>query len=217
MPTDKKANTLWQAHHLSDISCPCVCHSVFFNGITGDAASHLATVVLEHAMMTDFCGIPLASLRENSITELDLENKAVGMPGVIVLSKLLPSAAALTLLKCACRPKVFAILSAPIDTPPSHGSLKFNQLCGLDSYANGTYTAEGITKLCEALKGSAVTALKCAAAQECSLPCQRPLTLPLPTFAAWATTGSAASACTEAAPTPQRVSPSCARGSRGAP
>jgi hypothetical protein len=52
-----------------------------------------------------------------------------------------------------------------------------NKLCGLYGYGRGTYTAEGITKLCEALKGSAVTALKCAAAQECSLPCQRPLTI----------------------------------------
>ena len=39
-----------------------------------------------------------------------------------------------------------------------------NQLCGLDFMGNGTYTSEGITKLCEALKGSAVTSLKCAAA-----------------------------------------------------
>ena len=30
----------------------------------------------------------------------------------------------------------------------------------------GTYTAEGITKLCEGLKGSAVTSLKCAARPE---------------------------------------------------
>ena len=29
----------------------------------------------------------------------------------------------------------------------------------------GTYTAEGITKLCEGLKGSSVTSLECAAAQ----------------------------------------------------
>ena len=50
--------------------------------------------------MTDFCGIPLASLRENSITELNLEGKDIGVPGAIVLSKLLPSAAALTSLKC---------------------------------------------------------------------------------------------------------------------
>ena len=31
-----------------------------------------------------------------------------------------------------------------------------NQLCGLDWFGKGTYTAEIITKLCEALKGSAV-------------------------------------------------------------
>ena len=38
-----------------------------------------------------------------------------------------------------------------------------NQLCGIDGWGSGSYTAEGITKLCEALKGSAVTSLKCAA------------------------------------------------------
>ena len=100
LPTDKKPNTLWQ---LSLTSPAPVCHSVGNNNITGDAANHLATVVLEHAIMTDFCGIPLASLHENSITELDLEYKGVGVPGAIVLSKLLPSAAALTSLKCACQ------------------------------------------------------------------------------------------------------------------
>ena len=62
--------------------------------------------------MTDFCGIPLVSLRENSITELNLEHKGVGVPGAIVLSKLLPSAAALTSLKYASRPKAFAFVSA---------------------------------------------------------------------------------------------------------
>ena len=47
-----------------------------------------------------------------------------------------------------------------------------NQLCGV--YENfddescttklkGTYTSEGITKLCEGLKGSAVLSLRCAA------------------------------------------------------
>ena len=66
--------------------------------------------MLEHASMTDFCGIPLTSLRENSITELNLGNKGVGMPGAIVLSKLLPSAAALASLKYASRPKAFAFV-----------------------------------------------------------------------------------------------------------
>ena len=47
---------------------------------------------------------------------------------------------------------------------PTHGSLASNQLCGLNSFGFGTYTAEGITKLCEGLKESSVTSLKCAAA-----------------------------------------------------
>ena len=55
--------------------------------------------------------------------------------------------------------------STPIDTPsPSRGSLADNRLCGIDNGNQGTYTAEGITKLCDALKGSAVTSLECAAA-----------------------------------------------------
>ena len=54
--------------------------------------------------MTDFCGIPLVSLRENSITELNLDKKGIGVPGAIVLSELLPSAAALTSLKCVATP-----------------------------------------------------------------------------------------------------------------
>ena len=39
-----------------------------------------------------------------------------------------------------------------------------NELCGLDFMGRGTYTAEGITKLCEGLRGSTVTSLECAAA-----------------------------------------------------
>ena len=38
-------------------------------------------------------------------------------------------------------------------------SLANNLLCGLNKYGRGTYTAEGITALCEGLKGSAVTSL----------------------------------------------------------
>ena len=124
MPADKDANTLWQPTSLTSptqpsvcFSCYCSvpwCHSVGFNYITGDAAENLAAVVLEHASMNDFCGIPLVSLRENSITELNLKAKGVGVPGAIVLSKLLPCAAALTSLKCACRPaSVRSCVSAP--------------------------------------------------------------------------------------------------------
>ena len=104
---------------LISLLCALWCHSVGSNYITGDAAENLAAVVLEHASMTDFCGIPLASLRENGITELDLKyddkRRGVGVPGAIVLSKLLPSAAALTSLRCACQ-QALAFMSAPIDT-----------------------------------------------------------------------------------------------------
>ena len=61
---------------------------------------------------------------------------------------------------------MFALVSVPIETPRSRGSLDGNQLCGLyeddDGDIRGTYTTLGITKLCEALKGSAVTSLRCA-------------------------------------------------------
>ena len=71
----------------------------------------------EHAAMTELCWIPLASLRKNSITELNLGNKGVGVPGALVLSKLLPSATALRLIKCAASPGVVGPMSAPIDAP----------------------------------------------------------------------------------------------------
>ena len=48
----------------------------------------------------------------------------------------------------------------PIDTCPCLGRLSNNQLCGVDSWGDGTYTTEGIAKLCEGLKGSAVTSLE---------------------------------------------------------
>ena len=37
-----------------------------------------------------------------------------------------------------------------------------NKLCGVNKYGKGTYTIEGITKLCKGLKESNVTLLKCA-------------------------------------------------------
>ena len=61
---------------------------------------------------------------------------------------------------------MFAFVSTPIDTHPS-GSLDNNELCGVDCYGNGTYITVGITKLCDGLKGSAVTSLRCAAVQQC--------------------------------------------------
>ena len=62
-------------------------------------------------------------------------------------------------------------MSAPADAPAPTlciGSLASNAICGVtsDVFGNlkGTYTAEGITALCEGLKESSVTSLECAAA-----------------------------------------------------
>ena len=41
-------------------------------------------------------------------------------------------------------------------------SLASNCICGMHGvHGKGTYTTEGITKLCEGLKGSGVTSLRC--------------------------------------------------------
>ena len=36
-----------------------------------------------------------------------------------------------------------------------------NQLCGVDKYGDGRFTTEGITALCEGLKQSKVSSLRC--------------------------------------------------------
>ena len=55
-----------------------------------------------------------------------------------------------------------------------------NALCGLDQRGRGTYTTEGITKLCEGLRGSAITSLECAAAVAPALLSGAPLALTSP-------------------------------------
>ena len=40
-------------------------------------------------------------------------------------------------------------------------SLNKNQLCGVDEYDGGTFSTEGITALCEGLKQSKVSSLRC--------------------------------------------------------
>ena len=61
-----------------------------------DAASKkLAEVVLDHSSLTDFGGIPMAALRENSVEKLDLDQKGIEVPGAFVLAGLIPAATAL--------------------------------------------------------------------------------------------------------------------------
>ena len=87
----------------------------------------------------------------------------IGAEGATALAAILKETQ-ITNLGCAAA-RVFAFESMPIDTATPHFcSLENNRLCGLARGGDGYYTPEGITKLCEGLKGSAVTSLKCAAA-----------------------------------------------------
>ena len=74
-------------------------HSVNTNYIETGAAEELAMLVLSHGSLTDFGGIPMAALRENSLTELDMSDKGIGLPGAFVLARLLPAASALQTCK----------------------------------------------------------------------------------------------------------------------
>ena len=97
--------------------------------------------------------LPLAcSLRGNGIRD----------KGVTALAAILKETK-ITDLKCAATPECSLLCQRPLTLPsPQLGSLDRNQLCGVESYSGeGTYTAEGITKLCEGLKGSSVTSLRC--------------------------------------------------------
>ena len=105
-----------------------------------------------------------------------------------------------------------------------------NQLCGLypcwyDADMLGIYTTEGITKLCEGLKGSAVTLLRFAAAPQVFAFMSAPVDTLHPVLAAWAPTRSVASTVLmmvvmmviPLVRTPRKASLRSAMGSRGAP
>ena len=66
------------------------------NGIIGDAAKELATVVLSKPTLEIFCSIPIKQLRADEVTELNLTGKGFGVPGALVLAELLPASASVT-------------------------------------------------------------------------------------------------------------------------
>ena len=69
---------------------------VSHNNIDGDAAQQLATVVLEKLSLENFCSIPLRKLRTDTVTELDLSRKGVGVSESLVLAHFLRVNASLT-------------------------------------------------------------------------------------------------------------------------
>ena len=72
---------------------------VGWNSITDDGAQALADVVLDKQSLQSFCNIPLQRLRTDSLTELDLNGKGVGIPGALVLAHFLRVTAVLTKIK----------------------------------------------------------------------------------------------------------------------
>ena len=108
-------------------------------------------------------------MRHNNLT-----NYGRDMSCLLKLVEILPQTK-IKSLGCAPAPKCLLLLlcQRPLTLllshhpRPTHDSLAGNRLCGLYSefgHVKGTYTTEGITKLCKGLKGSTVTSLKCAAA-----------------------------------------------------
>jgi hypothetical protein len=100
------------------------------NKIAGDGASQLSAAVLGNLKIEKFNGIPIKEMRADSITELDLKEEGVGVEGGMVVARIVPVMVGLTSL-----------------------NLSSNQLCGrLDDRGTGTYTAEGITAIADAMR-----------------------------------------------------------------
>jgi hypothetical protein len=66
------------------------------NSIAGDGASQLAAAVLGNLKIEMFNEIPIKEMRANSLTELDLNGKVVGVEGGMVVAGLIPVMGALT-------------------------------------------------------------------------------------------------------------------------
>jgi len=99
------------------------------NNIAGDGAALLAAAVLGNLKIETFNEIPIKEMRANSLTELDLNGKGIGVEGGMVVAGLIPLMGGLTSL-----------------------NLRSNQLCGFDNRGRGTYTAAGITAIADALR-----------------------------------------------------------------
>jgi Ran GTPase-activating protein (RanGAP) involved in mRNA processing and transport len=102
---------------------------VRYNNIAGDGAAQLSAAVLGNLKIEMFNEIPIKEMRADSFTELDLKGKVIGVVGVMVVAGLIPVMGGLTSL-----------------------NLSENQLCALDRYGRGTYTAEGIAAIADALR-----------------------------------------------------------------
>ena len=129
-----------------------------------DPAEHFA----RRARSVDFHPLPIDELKGTKPTEqIDLSNKTLakglGVASAIIIASCIKGNGSLKKLRCVAFPPRFpANMSGPAEHFSFARSLAGNRLCGIwteDGLQEGTYTTEGITALCEGLKGSAVTSL----------------------------------------------------------
>ena len=66
------------------------------NSITGDGASQLSAAVLANVKIEKFNEIPIKEMRTDSITELNLNHKFIGIEGGMVVAGLMPVMGSLT-------------------------------------------------------------------------------------------------------------------------
>ena len=69
---------------------------VRYNNISGNAASQLSAVVLANTKIEKFNEIPIKEMRADSLTELNLSLKGIGIEGSMVVAGLMPLMASLT-------------------------------------------------------------------------------------------------------------------------
>jgi hypothetical protein len=86
------ASDLSQADVTGALTRVDVCH----NNITGDGAEQISAAVLGNLKIEMFNKIPIKEMRANSLTELDLNGKGVGVEGGMVVAGLIPVMGALT-------------------------------------------------------------------------------------------------------------------------
>mmetsp|Transcript_15891 Transcript_15891/g.37636 ORF Transcript_15891/g.37636 Transcript_15891/m.37636 type:complete len:833 (-) Transcript_15891:301-2799(-) len=166
------------------------------NAIRAKGAITLAAILNEtkitnlniegHALQID-------ELKGTKPTEkIDLSSKHLGVASAIIIASCIKENGVLKELNLSFNrlgPQAGASLAEGLKGNTTLQSLDLanNQLCGLYEDAvgdiQGTYTTSGINELCEGLKGSAVTSLKCAATPRVS--CQRPLTHLRPLARCW--------------------------------
>jgi hypothetical protein len=138
------------------IRASVTCLDVRYNNIPGKWASELSAAVLEMPQMKKFNEIPIKDMRTNSLTQIDLSGKGVGVVGGMVVAGLLPAMASLREV-LAFLPQSFAL---PSSFHMANVCVQINLAeNGIGGYYgrndNLIYTPEGPKAISDALRVSA--------------------------------------------------------------